>query len=240
MLLAGALLRLLTGGSTFALGRIDQPTLRWTSPDAVLASVALPLGTNLFEIRTSTVAARLVTLPAVAGAHVSVALPDALVISIDERSPVLAWQVGAVEYLVDRDGTLFAAVDASVVAAAKLPIVIDDRVASPLVLAVGSRLDAVDLDVATRLAALTPADVGSVAAGLQVHVSDDVGYVLGSGAGSWTAVFGFYSPALRSTDLIPGQVRLLRSLLAGRESTVARVILADDRNGTYVPKASSR
>ena len=53
--------------------------------------------------------------------------------------------------------------------------------------------------------------------------------------GSWTAVFGFYTPTLRTTDLVPGQVRLLRSLLAGRETTVSRVVLADDESGTYVP-----
>ena len=52
---------------------------------------------------------------------------------------------------------------------------------------------------------------------------------------SWTAVFGFYTPTLRTTELIPGQVRLLRSLLAGRETSVARVVLADDESGTYIP-----
>ena len=49
-------------------------------------------------------------------------------------------------------------------------------------------------------------------------------------------MFGFYTPTLRTTDLIPGQVRLLRSMLAGREDDVLRVILADDRSGTYVPR----
>jgi hypothetical protein len=53
---------------------------------------------------------------------------------------------------------------------------------------------------------------------------------------SWSAVFGFYTPTLRTTELIPGQVRLLASLLAGREDQVERVILADDHSGTYIPK----
>jgi hypothetical protein len=53
--------------------------------------------------------------------------------------------------------------------------------------------------------------------------------------GTWSAVFGFYTPTLRTTELIPGQVRLLRSLLAGRETAVRKVILADDESGTYVP-----
>jgi hypothetical protein len=44
--------------------------------------------------------------------------------------------------------------------------------------------------------------------------------------------------------MIPGQVRLLRDLIDGREATVRRVILASATDGTYVPrstpKASSR
>ena len=58
----------------------------------------------------------------------------------------------------------------------------------------------------------------------------------GPGRRAWTAVFGFYTPSLRTTELIPGQVRLLRSLLDGREATVDRVILASDTDGTYIPK----
>jgi hypothetical protein len=85
-----------------------------------------------------------------------------------------------------------------------------------------------------------PSEIGSSAAALQVSVSDTDGYLVSAGAGSWTAVFGFYSPSLRSSAIIPGQVRLLRSLLNGREATVARVILADAQSGTYVPKATSR
>ena len=52
-------------------------------------------------------------------------------------------------------------------------------------------------------------------------------------------MFGFYTPTLRTTDLIPGQVRLLRSLLYGREAKVGRIILADDRSGTYIPRGSA-
>jgi len=53
---------------------------------------------------------------------------------------------------------------------------------------------------------------------------------------SWAAVFGFYTPTLRTPDLIPGQVRLLRSLLAGQEDAIQRVILSDDRSGTILPR----
>jgi hypothetical protein len=40
--------------------------------------------------------------------------------------------------------------------------------------------------------------------------------------------------------MIPGQVRLLRSLLAGIEPTISRIILASETDGTYIPKATPR
>jgi hypothetical protein len=52
----------------------------------------------------------------------------------------------------------------------------------------------------------------------------------------WNAVFGIYSATIRPTSMIPGQVRLLRSLLAGRETRLGWVILADDQAGTYTAK----
>lgn len=240
MLAAGLLLRLVTSSTAFALDRVDQPDLRWTAADAVLASVAVPLGANIFGIEVGPIETRLAALPGIASARVSVALPATLVVAIVERDPILAWRVGDTAYLVDRGGLLFAATDAAGAPAAGLPVVVDERVASPLTLAVGATLDPVDLDVATRLAGLTPADVGSGAPRLEVRVTDSDGYVLRTEPASWLAVFGFYSPSLRSTDLIPGQVQLLERLLAGRESTVARVILADDRNGTYIPRPTAK
>ena len=74
-----------------------------------------------------------------------------------------------------------------------------------------------------------------------VSADDTDGYVVSTQPASWTAVFGFYTPTMRKADLIPGQVRLLGSLLAkAGESKVARVILATDRDGTYEPRATPR
>jgi hypothetical protein len=238
MLAAGLLLRLVSGSTAFGLDRIDEPSVRWTQADAILAAVALPLGTNVFDVETAPIEARLTQLPAIRSATVSVALPATLVVSVVEREPILAWRVDGTSYLVDRDGVLFATADASTVAAANLRIVTDERAASALDLAVGGRLDPVDLDVATRLAALEPADIGSSATRIAVGVDDVDGYILRAGKPGWTAVFGRYSPSLRSADLIPGQVQLLRSLLAGREPTLDRIILADATNGTYTLRAT--
>ncbi|MER3418385.1 MAG: hypothetical protein C4343_04640, partial [Chloroflexota bacterium] len=79
------------------------------------------------------------------------------------------------------------------------------------------------------------------AAELLIGLDDADGWTIrpgGGGAGglAWTAVFGFYTPTLRPTTMIPGQVRLLRSLLLDREATVARVVLASETEGTYVPR----
>ena len=92
-----------------------------------------------------------------------------------------------------------------------------DRHPSPPVLRIGDAIDAADFDAATRLGSLRPVDVGSGAAALHVTIDDQHGFSVDSGKGGWSAVFGFYTPTIRQPELIPGQVRLLRSLLAGRE-----------------------
>ena len=100
----------------------------------------------------------------------------------------------------------------------------------------GSTLDPVVLDAALRLGSLRPADLGTAATQLDIQLDDEHGFVAATADPvGWSAVFGFYTPTLRTTDLIPGQVRLLRSMLAGREDDVLRVILADDRSGTLRP-----
>ena len=171
-------------------------------------------------------------------ARVEVRLPGTLAVAIDERVPVMVWQVGDRRYLADADGTLFALMPARPPAdAASLPV-IDDRRIAAISLDVGQRLDAVDLDAATRLASLVPADLGSAAVSLAVSVTDANGFVVGTHPGSWSAVFGFYTPSLRTTEMIPDQVRLLRSLLVGREPQVERVILASGTDGTYTPRAT--
>jgi hypothetical protein len=121
--------------------------------------------------------------------------------------------------------------------AAALPTVVDDRARSAA-LGVGVRLDAVDVDAATRLASLNPTQIGSSAGKLAVVVTDDHGFELRAQPEGWTAIFGFYTPTLRKTEIIPGQVRLLSRLLEGRESEIASIVLADEHDGTYIPRPS--
>lgn len=222
----------------FTLARTELPTLTWTTHEALVGAVATTDGTNLFRVQTGPIEDRLRRLPGVADAHVSVSLPDTLVVTIEERTAILTWRVGETLFLVDRDGVIFATAPSDAAASATLPTVADSRPESAA-LGVGSVLDAVDLDAATRLASLTPADIGSAADSLVITVTVATGFVVGTVPRSWVAVFGLYTPSIRTPGMIPGQVRLLRSLLADREDTIAKVILADEDAGTFILKASA-
>ena len=240
MLATGFLFTFATGPTAFAVTRTDTPNLTWTDPATVDATLALPAGINAFQLDTAPLEAALRTLPAVADADVSVALPDAtLVVRIRERQPVLAWQADDRWFIADGSGVIFAIVDVDAVLPAGVAVVDDRRGGAGIGLQIGGHLDAVDVDVATRLGSVTPADIGSTANRLRLMVTNEDGYVI-SAPGGWLAVFGFYSPATRSTEMIPGQVRLLRSLLDGREATVRRVVLASATDGTYVPRSTPK
>ena len=241
MLVSAATIYGVAASSAFGFSHLRIEGARFTAEDAIGEKLAVPSGANLFALSTEALAERVRTLPTVADASVNVALPDTLSVALVERVALLVWRVGERDYLVDRDGTLFAQIgDPAPGDAATLPR-LDDRRASATGLAVGSRLDAVDLDAATRLGSLMPSDVGSSAPSLRLSVTDQNGFVVRSGEDDgWTAIFGFYTPTLRTPELIPGQVRLLRSKLAeAGESTIERIVLASDTDGTYIPRKSA-
>ncbi|HEY5630438.1 MAG TPA: FtsQ-type POTRA domain-containing protein [Candidatus Limnocylindrales bacterium] len=245
---AGALLVVLAGlaglyglsvSSAFTVRHTTVNGATWTPQDQILAALAIPPGQNLFTVSSTQLAQRVDAIPALRGASVTVLLPDTVSITVNERQALLVWQTADHRFLVDETGLLFAELgDTPPPAAASLPVVEDGRATSGD-LAVGARLDPVTLDAALRLGSLTPADIGSSATSLAITLDDTDGFTVASVPDGWTAVFGFYTPTLRTTDLIPGQVRLLRSLLYGREDKVGRVILADDRSGTYLPRGSA-
>ncbi len=245
---AGALLALLAGiaglygvatTGAFTVTRTAIEGATWTREHELVAALALPPDQNAFAIRTADLVGRLISIPAVRGAVVTVALPDEVRVVISEREAQMAWKVGERRFLVDATGLLFADLDETGSPGASLPV-IDDRRAMSRNLGVGSALDAVTLDAALRLGSLIPADLGSSATRLELRVDDEEGFVIRGLPPDWTAVFGFYTPTLRTTELIPGQVRLLRGVLLGREETVLKVILADDRSGTRVPRATPK
>ena len=240
MLASAAAIYGVGASSAFDYAKLQVDGLQFTDGSAVEAKLADVRGRNLFGLTTAPLEAALETLSTVEKAHVDVRLPGTLGVTLEERRPILIWQVGERRYLADSDGVLFALLGKETPpGAAGLPV-IEDRRAASAGLSADQTLDAVDLDAATRLASLVPADVGSGAVSLGVIVNDDNGFVLETRPKGWSAVFGFYTPSLRTTELIPGQVRLLRSLLVGREQLVDRVTLASETDGTYTPRATPK
>jgi cell division septal protein FtsQ len=214
-----------------------QPQPVYTDPNAVEQALDFVRGANLFRLDTTPLQAAILNIRTIDSARVSVELPDTLVVTLRERQPILIWAIGARRYLVDDEGNLFAKLDGAPAATSALPVIDDER-ASSAGLSIGVTLDPVDLDAATRLGSVLPGDVGSTATSLSLTLTDENGFVMKAKPIGWFAIFGFYTPTLRTPALIPGQVRLLRSLIIGRESIVERVILASDTDGTYVPRPS--
>ncbi|MFI5262623.1 MAG: cell division protein FtsQ/DivIB, partial [Candidatus Limnocylindrales bacterium] len=198
---------------------------------------------NLITLQTGPLEAALRALPAVDparadAASVVVALPDRLLVTIQERQPIVIWQVDGHRFLVDVSGTLFAdlAPDA---ADPGLPIVLDSR-ADSATLAIGASLDPSDLAAVRQLAAVTPAFLGSGAASLALAVTDDEGFTVDAQPGLWHAVFGVYTATLRPPTIVPAQVQCLASLLAGHEASLAIIRLAPSPNrcGTYTERSA--
>ena len=211
-----------------------------TPEDAVRTAAAIESGTNLVSLATEPIVERVRQLPSVREASVSIGLPGTLELTIVERRPVVVWQAGDRRFAVDDSGLLFADVTSDPDGAtAAIPVILDERSAASS-LAVASVLDPIDLDAATRIGSLTPTQVGSAASAFEVRVTDERGFTLSSGRDGWVAVFGFYGRSQRTPALIPGQVQLLTALLAGREPTIATVILADDRDGTFIAKPTPK
>ena len=210
--------------------------------DAVIAAANIPIGSSLLGVNLREAEEAVADLPLVASVRVSAGLPDGIQIRVREKSLLLRWQIGNLVYAVSESGELLgdvATLNLAPSAAADLeaaPLLIDDRAPSPL--PTTGQLTPTELDVVTRLASLTPEDLGTAATALKLRLLSDFGFVVEATGPSieWSAVFGIYSATIRPTNMIPGQVRLLRSVLAGRETRIGWVILADDQAGTYTAK----
>lgn len=242
MLLAAGLVWGAVASSAFGVREVEVEGAALTGDAAVRSALALGSpAPNAFTLATDVLRDRLLELPTVADAEVRVGLPGTLSVRLVEREPVLAWQHDGRLLLVDRDGRVIAdaaaeGATAAAAAARGLPVIVDRREADagPVV---GGSIDPLELDVATRLLSLVPADVGSAAPALRVVVDDEDGWTLVPAVDEpWVAVFGFYGPEIRPPDMIPEQVRLLRTLLVDREPTVLRAILAGERSGTFTKR----
>lgn len=243
LLIASLLLPPLAARASLAtVGHVSVSGTQLLDPDAVIAAADIPLGSSLLGVNLREAEEAVATLPLVASVRVSAGLPDGIQIRVREKRLLLRWQIGDRIYGISDQGellgetaTLNLASDTAATLAAA-PLLYDDRVPSPL--PAEGTLSAIELDVVTRIASLTSDDLGTEATTLNLRLLSDFGFVVEAIGPSiaWSAVFGIYSATIRPTNMIPGQVRLLRSLLAGRETRIGWVILADDQAGTFTEK----
>jgi hypothetical protein len=242
---SGAAMYWLTTATAF---RIDAQSVRigglaYTDEEQVREAIGLAGNgrPNVFRVHAGAMAEALRNLPSVASAEVVVSLPDRLEINIVERQPLVVWRTESGAFLADISGALLAEVapvgsaspdpGSSAAPAEPLPQVEDLRAASQR-LAIGGRLDSVDMAAARLLLTITPQDVGSRALALQLTVDDEDGYALVSEQPPWRAVFGFYTSNLRRPeDLVPRQRQCLESLIAGGEDRISIAYLAVDGDG---------
>jgi cell division septal protein FtsQ len=243
MLAAAGLVWGAVASTAFGVREVEVEGATLTGEAAVRSALALgDSAPNAFTLATDVLRERLLALPAVRDADVRVGLPGSLAVRVVEREPILAWKHDGRLLLVDADGRVIAdaaapGAEAAAAAAEGLPVV-EDRRAADTGPAVGAQVDPLELDVATRLLSLRPADVGSTAPGLRIIVGDGDGWLIRPAVEEpWTAVFGFYGPEIRRAEMIPEQVRLLRTLLLDQgEETILRAILAGARTGTFVSR----
>ena len=185
----------LVGGPWLRVARVAWAGERYT-PASQLQRALAPLdGRALLLVDAHAIAANLERLPAVAEARVEPQLPDAVKVTIVEKTAAFVWQTSAVQLIGAAGGMLIGqlALHTTLPAdLAALPLVDDRRVASRDMI-VGDTIDAASLTAGLRLAAIDPAALGSAAPHLEVRVTDDDGFLLVS-HGAWAADFGFYPP----------------------------------------------
>ncbi|MHB8618386.1 MAG: cell division protein FtsQ/DivIB [Chloroflexota bacterium] len=108
---------------------------------------------SIFLINSQRIAARLQTLPAVRSAHVRVALPNHLWVTVQRRHAEAAWVVGPTVYQVAADGTIIGQGSP-----AGLKVVVGDISGKPV--KVGGHIDVNLIQAAKELHDRLPADLG--------------------------------------------------------------------------------
>ena len=183
----------LTLGPALRVSAVEISGNEWTAESALNRALAPITGAALLTVDPNAVARDVLAIPGVTGATVSVRIPGTVLVQISEAGPAVLWRTSAVTLLLNPDGVVIgelartAAIPESL---ANLPFVEDRRVTSRNLIR-GDRLDAAELATALRLAAVTPAELGSGAGSLSIAVDERYGFELLSQGSRWTAVFGF-------------------------------------------------
>lgn len=229
----------LAASDTFKITSLRLVGLGLLEEGAVRENSGVVLGDGLLTSDPRRIELMLDAIPFVASSRVRLGLPGEIRAEIREERPLLRWSSGGSIFLLSGGGELLGLANSPLLSSAgrttlnQLPLITDLRGGTPPL--PGALISRLDLDIATRLASLTLADFASDATRLSIQIDPQYGFVLkGEGEGIfWNAVFGVYSATIRPPEMLPGQVRLLRSLLAGRERRIGWVILADGQAGTF-------
>ena len=169
--------------STPAIASVDVVGAKHVRIGQAIAQSGL-LDRPAFGASAAEARARLRTLPAVADARVDLALPSSARITLVEREASGRWVASdGLEWFVDADGVLFPSSDAN---AAPQLRVNDERARK----SAGERLDPALVQVALRLAAISPGELRADATGPRVVMTaGSSGLVLRFGTG-WEIRFG--------------------------------------------------
>jgi hypothetical protein len=181
-------------------------------------------GMPLLTVDSGLLQQRLVELPAVADAEVSVLLPGELRVTVTEKAPAFVWRTGAVQLIGAADGSVIAELPLSSTPSDELralPTIEDSRMASRG-LTIGDVLPAAELRTGQRLLDLDPDLIGSRARQLTVSITDEFGFQLQSTQPAWVAALGFYEldPAEQQAEAesrLEQQLAAIRTLFGSRQ-----------------------
>lgn len=234
----------LTAREALPIGRVSVTGAALVDAGQIAEASGIAAGESLLAAHLRRGEEAVATLPMIASARIRAGLPDAIEISVVERSLLLRWELRGVTYLIDGEGVVVATADSPMFVAsaasviAQLPYIADER--DDVLLQLGETLPSTLFDAVTRLASLKPSDFGSSATVLSLRIDPNWGVVLAATGGAvdaaWSAVFGTYTANLRPPAIIPEQIRLLSSLLARGEERFGWIILADGSSGTYTDR----
>jgi cell division septal protein FtsQ len=239
---AGALCLLLVAGAAWL---VVGPSLRvravtysgaeWTERLALDLITGPIVGQSSLLIDGGAIAEEVGSLPGVETATVDIGLFGHVEVDLVEEVAVAVWRTDAVQLLIAEDATVVGtqARDAALTGDyANLPFVDDGRDTSRD-LSMGDQLPPDELEAALALATLTPSNVGSTSAVLQLSLDPTYGFILSSPQAGWQAAFGYYAadPLAGPSTIearIQAQASGMRTLFA--EHPEAGVAWIDARN----------
>lgn len=231
----GAILVVLLNGPWLRVSEVGYEGDHYTDVGDLTSVLAHARGVSLLAVDTTALAAALERLPAVADASVTALLPGRVEATVVEHMPSFVWKTSTARLLGAGDGTLFAALplDGPLPRALRALPVIDDQRRRARLITVGDVIPAGFVGVASRLATIDAAALGSSATAMTVRLDDTYGFQLIAGDPGWRIAFGFYDadPEEPDADLVArveDQVTAVRTLFATEPET--GIAWVDTRN----------